>query len=91
MHNYADEVKEAFAKTHGDGKHLTSGRRLQFQNDAAKDLLDGSYAHLIPELKDAVKEEHDIGMAEWDLELSDISLAGDITQYDLLFSVSGHF
>ena len=91
MQEYPDEVKEAFTEVHGDGKHLTCGQRLNLQIDAAKDLLNGRYTHLIPELEDAVKEEHNVGMAEWDLTLKDITLAGDITKYDLSPSFSGHF
>jgi len=91
MHDYPDKVKEAFAEVHGDGKHLTSGQRLKFQNDAARDLINGSCAHLVPELEESAKEEHDVGMAEWNLTLDEIDMAEDITQYDLLLSISGHF
>ena len=83
MREYPDEVKKAFAKAHGDGKDLEKGQRLKFQNDVAKDLLYGTYSHLVPEIEDAVDEEQDAGMAEWDLALDNISLAEDITQYNL--------
>ena len=91
MQEYPDEVKEAFTEAHGDGKHLTNGERLKFQHNVAKDLLNKSYAHLVPELKDAVKGEGDIAMAEWDLALEDINLAEDVTRYDLLPSLFGRF
>ena len=90
MQEYPDEVKKAFAEAHGSGKNLTNGQRLNLQNDVARDLLHRSYAHLIPELEDTVKEEHEVGMAEWDLTLEDINLAANITQYDLSPSVFGH-
>jgi len=80
MQEYPDEVKEAFTEAHGDGKHLTNGQRLNLQIDAARDLLHKCYAHLIPELEDTVKEEHEVGMDEWNLVLDDINLAENVTQ-----------
>ena len=90
MLEYPDEVKKALVEEHENCKNLTSGQRLNLQNDVAKTLLYKSYAHLIPELEDTVKEEQEAGMAEWNLTLKDINVAEDVTQYDLSPSVSGH-
>lgn len=81
MHEHPREVKEAFTKQYGDGKNLTSGQRLNFQQDVARDLLHSKHSDLIPELEREAKCKHDAGMDEWDLVLRDISEAEDISLY----------
>jgi hypothetical protein len=81
MQDYSKEVKEAFAKQYGGRKDLTSGQRLNFQQEVARALLHSEYSSLIPELEQKARCEHDAGMDEWDLVLGDISEAEDISQF----------
>jgi hypothetical protein len=48
MQDYSKEVKEAFAKQYGGRKDLTSGQRLNFQQEVARALLHSEYSSLIP-------------------------------------------
>ena len=81
MLDYAHEVNTAFVSWHGDGKNFSNTQRLNLRYDMAKALLNGQYSHLINELDNKVKVQHDAEMDEWNLILDDISLAEDVLQY----------
>ena len=81
MLDYAREVNTAFVSWHGDGKNFSNAQRLNLRYDVAKALLNGQYSHLINELDNKAKAQHDAEMDEWNLILDDISLAEDVPQY----------
>jgi hypothetical protein len=80
MRDYPEEVKAAFLAQHGDGNNLSNVQRMNFQHDAAKTLLSSKYAHLEHELEEKAKDEHNVGMNEWNVVLGDISLAENVVQ-----------
>ena len=81
MLDYTHEVNTAFMSRHGNGKNFSNAQRLNLQYNVAKALLNGQYSHLINELDNKAKAQHDAEMDEWNLILDDISLAEDVPQY----------
>ena len=80
MRDYPDKVNDAFASHYGNAKDYANGQRLNYRYDVAKALLTDKYHYLIDELENKAKVQHDAEMDEWNMVLTDISLAADVSQ-----------
>ena len=80
MQDYSDEVNTAFVGQHGDGKDLGRTQRMNLRHDVAKALVSDKYSHLVNELENKAKVQHDAEMDEWKLILNDVSLAENVPQ-----------
>ena len=80
MRDYPDEVKTAFSEQYGDSKDLSNAQRMNSQHVVAKSLLYREYAHLLDELGERAKAEHEVGMNEWDMVLGNLSHAENVVQ-----------
>lgn len=85
MMEYHAQVNAAFVSRHGLGKGFKNVERMNIRHDIAKGMLQGEYSHLINELEDRAKSEHEGDLNEWNLLLEDISLASDVEQYVFVF------
>lgn len=76
MHEEAEIIDKAFVSEYGE--EVDRAERLNKRNDLAKQLLNTTYKHTIPELEQRAREANDRDIKEWGLELEEIGQAEDV-------------
>lgn len=81
MRDNPREVNAAFTSRHGDGKGLNSIQRLNLRYGVAKTMVSKLPSGMVNELERTADVLHVADMDEWNMTLSDISSAKDVSQY----------
>ena len=79
MLDYPNEVNNVFLKKHGDEKFTSNAHKMNTQYNIAKTLLSEEYSDLMDELKKKAHEQHEVEINKWNLALTDVSAAQDVS------------
>lgn len=81
MADYPEVVSAAFNLQHGDpAKSLSGAQRMNLRSDIARGMVSGQYSHIVGELERKAMDDHEKELNQWNLFLTDISEAEDVSR-----------
>ena len=88
MLDHPDLVNAKFTSLHADGGSLRGSAKMNLKYEVAKHMLTDHYSHLTRTLDEKAVAQQELDLVAWNLILTDISEAPDVSRYVLpLFRV----